>query len=125
MERTVDPNRSRENMKRSPQLSMWRSMLVGLCSLLFLPGARAVEAAITREFPPPLAHYADSHLVSLWQVLWDRIVGEPLNLAVSVLFLAAPGWGGMIIAAGKTTSTSASKWSSRTNPLAWSPIVLP
>lgn len=73
---------------------MAQALIVRWSALLLASGFQAAAAGTlpqqtTADFPPPLAQYPDSHLASLGEVLRHRIAAEPINLAVSLLFLAA------------------------------------
>ena len=72
---------------------MSNASLLGLCAFI-LSAAQAAAGVVPSEgrapdFPPALSYYADSHLVGIWEVFRHRVVEEPLNIWVSLLFLAA------------------------------------
>ncbi|MBL9135838.1 MAG: putative Na+/H+ antiporter [Verrucomicrobiales bacterium] len=63
-----------------------------ILSWLLLPAvgwAADTAAAGSREFPPTLESYQDSHLTSLPEILKHRISAEPFNLLATVLFAGA------------------------------------
>ena len=52
-------------------------------------GASSQTAVNAQDFPPSTASYADANVEGLWEVLSHRVRQEPLNLWVTLLFLAA------------------------------------
>src|SRR5262245_4105372 len=58
---------------------------------LILLGVAVVSAcaAAPDHFPPPLESYGDANLPSVWNVLRNRVLLEPLNLWATLLFFGA------------------------------------
>jgi hypothetical protein len=69
-------------------------LCVIICLAAFGLFAISIQAAVaptegTRAFPPSLESYGDAQMTGLWAVLEHRVRQQPLNLLVTVLFLAA------------------------------------
>lgn len=66
-------------------------VLVNLIPLILFNGLFAEESSGTGElgFPLPLSNYHDSQTAGMGEILMNRIVRDPLNLVVSLIFLCA------------------------------------